>query len=196
MRTPGPTFNFNAHMDELVAHIAATCPELSHVDPSRVLTCAAQARVGGRRGVHARVVPLRFREGATVTELGKRLYRIPKVQYEGREILYLIYFYLPRFLEAPKLEDKLATVFHELCHISPECDGDLRRFPGRAYAHGPSRKRYHATARALAESYLATCNGHGLGPAWFLEHSFSALEVSHGPIVGRHVPMPKLHRIA
>ena len=39
-------------------------------------------------------------------------------------------FYLPRFCDQ-SLDEKLSTVMHELWHISPAFDGDIRRLPGR-----------------------------------------------------------------
>ena len=195
IRSEHGIFDFTAHMDRLVAHVVATCPELGHIRLEHVLVCCAQCRRGGRRGVQARVVPLRFPEGAVTQSVGQHLYQVPPLTHQGRDILYLIYFYLPRFLDAPRLEDKLATVCHELYHISPACDGDLRRFPGRAHAHGPSRQRYHTRARAMAQAYLAGLDGQGLGPAWFLQHGFAALQRRQGPVVGRHVPLPKVRRV-
>jgi len=178
-------------MERLVAHVVGNCPELSHVKLEHMLVCVSRCRHGGRRGVHARLVPLRFQEGATTRHLGERVYRIPEFTYQGREILYLVYFYLPRFLESPQVEDKLATVFHELYHVHPECNGDLRRFPGRAYAHGPSRRRYHERARAMARRYLAAADGDR--PWWFLDYDFTTLESRVGPIIGRHVGLPHVH---
>ena len=42
------------------------------------------------------------------------------------------------------MRERLLTLVHELYHISPRCDGDLRRFKGRNHAHGHSRKAYDA----------------------------------------------------
>ena len=39
-------------------------------------------------------------------------------------MLYLLSFYLPRFLKLPWRE-KLATVIHELWHVNPQFNGDL-----------------------------------------------------------------------
>jgi len=200
-RPPAPVrgeaafFDFTAHMERLVEDIVHTVPELAHIRTERLLICASQARHATRHGVHARVVPLRFGQGALTHSDGKRVYAIPRIQYDGREVLYLIYFYLPRFLDNTSLEAKLATVCHELYHISPQCDGDLRRFPGRAYAHGHSRRQYHAQVKMLAAAYLERRNGDGLGPAWFLEKDFWALQREQGPVLFRHVPLPKVRVI-
>jgi hypothetical protein len=79
---------------------------------------------------------------------------MPTLQHDGREILYLIHLMVPRFLRLTPRQ-KLVTLVHELYHVSERCDGDLRRFPGRNFAHGSSRQRYNRTIDALVERYLA-----------------------------------------
>ena len=69
-------------------------------------------------------------------------------------MLYLLSFYLPRFLNH-SFEEKLTTVIHELWHISPSFNGDLRRLPGRCYAHGSSEREYHKQMEALAAKWLS-----------------------------------------
>ena len=51
---------------------------------------------------------------------------------QGREMLYLLSFYMPRFQNL-SFSEKLITILHELWHISPDFDGDLRRLAGRRY---------------------------------------------------------------
>src|SRR6185295_10224566 len=86
----------------------------------------------------------------------KRRYRMPVLRHEGRDYLYILYFMLPRFHEEQDYHEKLATIIHELYHISPHFNGDIRRFPGKNFAHGHSREVYHAAMRKLADRYLAT----------------------------------------
>ena len=107
----------------------------------------------------------------------------------GGEMLYILTFYLPRFLDLVFCE-KLTTVVHELWHISPRFDGDLRRFSGRCYAHSGSQKRYEAHARRLAAKWIAMAPPVALYE--FLRHDFRTLRVRHGKIVGRRIPAPKL----
>ena len=52
-------------------------------------------------------------------------------------------------------KDKLTTIFHELYHISPRFDGDLRLFKGKAYKHGPSMEKYDKYMEYLVDKYLA-----------------------------------------
>ncbi len=52
-------------------------------------------------------------------------------------MLYLVTFCLPRFLDQD-FDDKFITLFHELYHISPRFEGDLRRHEGRCALHSHS----------------------------------------------------------
>jgi len=106
-------------------------------------------------------------------------------------MLYLLSFYLPRFLER-SYEEKLTTVVHELWHISPVFDGDLRRHPGRCYAHSHSQRQFDALAGQIATKWLSLDpppETHG-----FLRMSFRELERQHGPVYGQKIPTPKLIR--
>lgn len=107
-------------------------------------------------------------------------------------MLYLLSFYLPRFLELPWRE-KLATVIHELWHVGPEFDGDLRRHAGRCYAHTHSQRKYDEHVAGLVDRWLS------LGPPdelhAFLQHDFRELDRRHGPIYGLMLPSPKLIRV-
>jgi len=108
-------------------------------------------------GVYARIAPLRFAGGSreTVRRRGRQLrtYRLPTLRHADRDILYIVYLMIPRFLRLSPRE-KLSTLVHELYHISETCDGDIRRFPGRNFAHGSSRRRFDRTIDALVATYL------------------------------------------
>jgi hypothetical protein len=106
-------------------------------------------------------------------------------------MLYLLSFYLPRFLQR-SFEEKLSTVVHELWHVGPNFDGDLRRHSGRCWAHSHSQAGYDALMRELAAKWLA------LGPPTelfdFLRLDFRALRERHGHIMGQKIRTPKLIR--
>jgi hypothetical protein len=85
------------------------------------------------------------------------------------------------------------TVFHELFHISPAFDGDLRRHGGRYTAHTGSQKKYDAHMAKLAKAYLK--NGADNDRFAFLQLSFAQLCRRHGTVVGVHLPRPKLVRV-
>jgi hypothetical protein len=114
---------------------------------------------------------------------------MPALSHQGREILYVIYFMIPRFLDRT-FRDKLITIFHELYHISPRFDGDIRRFPGRNFAHGGSTKRYNRLMERFVDEYLQISGSTGLTA--FLESGMSQLREKHSTIVGRKMVMPKI----
>jgi len=153
-----PAIDLSTACAALSADICRRVPELGHIDPQRILVCLSRSRADGSHGVYARIAPLRFASGAMEQSRRRGRYletfRLPPLTHEGREILYLIYLMVPRFLRLDR-EQKLATLIHELYHISEAFDGDLRRFPGRNFAHGSSRKAYNRIVARLQEKYLA-----------------------------------------
>jgi hypothetical protein len=104
-------------------------------------------------------------------------------------MLYILNFYLPRFLDL-EFREKLDTIVHELWHIGPDFDGDVRRFGSRCFAHGASQKRYDAQVRRLLERWLACEPPESL--YGFLRLSFSELRARHGQVRGRKIRPPKL----
>jgi hypothetical protein len=137
--------------------------------------------------VYAKIVPLRFAHGASERRIGRHTYEMPLLIHRGQEILYLIYFFMPRFGDLPYREG-LETVVHELYHISPRFDGDIRRFPGRNYAHGASQKRFNAAVSALTARYQAA--GEPTAAA-FLQSTTAELRRAHGSLIGRRVALPR-----
>lgn len=154
-----PVIDLSARLDALCRHLCATLPQLAHIDPDRVLFTLVRSRAQGLHGTYARIVPLRFADGSSETTRRRgrieETYRMPALTHDGKEIYYLISLLIPRFLRL-SLEQKLTTVLHELYHISPACNGDIRRFAGRNYAHGHSRAAYNRQIAQLLEAYLAT----------------------------------------
>lgn len=113
---------------------------------------------------------------------------MPTIEVNGREMLYVVFFFLPRFCDL-SLEDKLTTIFHELYHISPDFDGDVRRFPGRNWQHGSSREAYDARLRKCVTAYLAG----GVPDEWLepLRLRFAALRQRYGAITGTRLRQPR-----
>jgi hypothetical protein len=108
---------------------------------------------------------------------------------DEREMLYVLTFCLPRFLDQ-SFEEKLVTVFHELYHVSPAFDGDLRRHPGRYAVHSHSKERYDRHMAELVKQYL---EDHPRPDVFsFLRVGYRQLWDRHGGIVGTVVPRPKL----
>ncbi len=182
-------FDFSTRVQALCADIVHHCPELAHIDVSRLLFAMTQARSGRRHGLQARVTPMRFRHGQLTRRRGARLYQVQRYFVEGREMLYLVAFCLPRFLDQD-FDDKFITLFHELYHISPSFDGDLRRHEGRCNLHTQSKRLYDAHMAHLARSYLS--NGAERRLHDFLRLNFAQLRYRHGSVVGIVVPRPRL----
>jgi len=165
-------------------------PELRHIHLERVAISFCQTRKAVQQGLYAALTPLRFAGGQSQTVRRGRKWGLQRlVGPAGQEMLYILNFYLPRFLDLD-FRRKLTTVVHELWHIGPRCDGDLRRYRGRCYAHSGSQKRYDRLVEALTDGWLR------LGPPRavyeFLEHDFRTLAARHGPIYGSKIPTPKL----
>ena len=142
-------------MRRLCDDMVARLDQLRHVDMSRVAVSFSQTRRAGSQGMYASLTPLRFAGGQMHTFRRKRRWGIQRLyDPDGREMLYILNFYLPRFLDLP-FREKLATTLHELWHIGPKFDGDVRRLGGRCFAHGSSQKQYDAHIEALLDRWLA-----------------------------------------
>ena len=86
--------------------------------------------------------------------------------------------------------DKLTTVFHELWHVSPNFDGDIRRHPGRCYAHTGSQKNYDAHVSRLVDRWLSLAPP--LEVYGFLRYTYRELVARHGRVFGTKIRTPKL----
>jgi hypothetical protein len=137
---------------------------------------------------------MRFEGGALFTRRRGRVYTVRRMyKPDGTELLYILTFYMPRFMDVDLIE-KLSTVLHELWHISPEFNGDIRRFPGRCYAHSSSQKEYDADMDRMAIRWLATNPPESVYE--FLKYRFDELTQQHGTIFGARIRHPKLVRCA
>lgn len=182
--------DFTARMGALCGHVVATLGEFQHIDLSRVAVSFAQARKPVMHGLQASLTPLRFEGGTTSGTVRGRRYTVQAVYDQaGNEMLYVLNFYLPRFMQLV-FREKLITVFHELWHINPGFNGDLRRHPGRCYAHSHSQAEYDQQMSTLVDAWMAT------GPAEslyeFLRLDFPEVQQQYGRIYGLKVPRPKL----
>jgi hypothetical protein len=188
-RPSGQPFDFCAHVHHLCADISARCEALRHIDVSRMLFAITQARNGRAHGLQARVTPLRFGDGRLTRQRRGVTYQVQRYVVDEREILYLVAFCLPRFLDLD-FDQKFITLFHELFHINPDFDGDLRRHKGRYCIHSHSQRRYDEHMARLARAYLDD----GADPALhaFLRLNFAQLQRRHGKVVGAVVPRPKI----
>ena len=183
-------FDFTYHAARLCTDLCQRLEELRHIDMGRVAVRYCQVRKAVPHGLQASLTPLRFEQGNLYTTRGGRRWTIQRLYHPGGvEMLYLLSFYLPRFLNQ-SFEEKLATVVHELWHISPEFNGDVRRLPGRCYAHGESEEHFHATMHELARRWLALQPPEDLFA--FLRYDFADLRRRHGSIYGVRIRTPRL----
>ena len=183
-------FDFTRHMRRVCADMAGRLPELAHIDPDRVAISYSQARTRARHGLQATLTPMRFAEGSLTGLRRGRRYTVQRLfDASGRETLYILSFYLPRFADL-EFGEKILTTLHELWHIGAKFDGDLRRHAGRCYAHTHSQKRYDETVRQLADRYLETAPCQEL--IALLRLSFRELQERHGGVYGTRIPHPKL----
>ncbi len=137
---PQDSINLSDVLSLIVHSAIEQCALFSHIDLSKCRICISSSR-SGRGGIYGKLVPLRFENGErTLIYRGKK-YSIPQIFVKEIEILYIVYFYMPKFFDLPA-KDKLNVIFHELYHISPEFNGDIRRMGKVKAAHGHSKKHY------------------------------------------------------
>ncbi len=183
-------FDFTAAMRRLCDDFCRRLPDLRHIDFDRVALGFCQTRQPVQHGIQATLTPLRFEQGSLTTRRRGRTWTIDRlVDQSGREFLYVLRFYLPRFLDLP-LDEKLITVVHELWHISPAFDGDLRRHPGRCYAHSTSQAAYDAAMAVLVDKWRRLDPPPELYE--FLGYRFLELQARHGAIRGHKIRVPRL----
>ncbi len=109
--------DFTASVHALIRHVAAQHPEFSHLKATRILIVAGEARRASRGTVR----PLAFTGGKRTDSLGRKK---PLVKVNGRRMLYAITL-RPLFFRRSTPRQRVATVLHELFHISHAFDGTL-----------------------------------------------------------------------
>jgi len=188
MSSHGP-FDFTAAISRLCTDIALRVPEFEHVRMEQVAVTFAQARRSVSHGLQAKLTPMRFERGQLTAERYGRSWTIQRLFHHDLEMLYILTFYLPRFLEH-SFREKMITVMHELYHISPKFDGDIRRLDGHYHVHSHSQKEYDRQMEVLVDNYLAAAPPPELYE--FLHSGFRDLHRRFGGVVGLRIPIPKL----
>jgi predicted metallopeptidase len=110
---------------------------MAHIRPARILFVAGEAR----RASRATVKPLRGK-GA------------PRVMLRQKRALYLITL-RPLFFRSSTPEERVATLLHELLHISPRFDGTLS---AERRHEQLSTARFDALLEPLLRRYLAAAD--------------------------------------
>ncbi len=184
----GP-FDFTQSIAKLCEDLTNRHEAFMHIDMSRVAVCFAQARSSVLHGLQAKLTPMRFENGAMTAQRQGRIWTVQRLYLGKREMLYILTFYLPRFLDQ-SFQEKFVTILHELFHISPKFDGDIRRFGGRCHVHTHSQKEYDDQMEVFAREYLSMNPPEELYQ--FLRSDFQDLKQKHGGVIGLQVPIPKL----
>lgn len=182
-------FDFCRAMRALCDDICERHAEFRHIRMPEVAVTFAQTRSPVSWGMQAKLTPLRFEGGRLTTQRNRRTWTVQRVFANGQEMLYILTFYLPRFLNLP-FEEKLITVFHELYHIAPQFNGDIRRFAGACYVHTGSQKEYDRQMAVFARAWLQQRPPASLVD--FLRLDFRALCRVYGSVVGVKVAIPRL----
>lgn len=185
---PGP-FQFSDRMRLLLEDVILRTPDLAHINLNYMLVGISRARTRRPFGLQAKVTPMRFKQGALTQRRRGWIYQVQQFYVNGVEMLYLLSFCLPRFQDLP-FDEKMITIFHELFHIAPEFNGDLRRHHGRYYQHSHSKKKYDLHMQKYVQAYFDSQPNLGLSE--FLKCTFEELHERHGGVQGVMVPVPKL----
>ena len=193
MSTSRQPFDFSVAMRRCCDDICERHPEFRHIRMSDVAVTFAQARRRVLHGLQAKLTPMRFENGSLYARRDGQTWTVQRLFMNQREMLYILTFYLPRFLNQ-SFREKLITVFHELYHISPRFDGDIRRLEGHYHVHSHSQREYDQQMAVYVDEYLR------MGPAPqlldFLKVDFRAIEREAGAVIGLQVPIPKLVPVA
>ena len=180
---PGKPLDFIVAMERLIAELTTSIQEFAQIKPDRILIGTTCSRGGRRRDMTwARIAAIRLGPDRSASR--------PPLHFEGQEYDYVITFCLPRFFNLP-FEMKLATIIHELYHISPAADGTLRIMGRRKYAHG-SRKRFENEVDMLLQKALANS---ALQMYYeFLHYDYKILLKRHGSILIRPILLRQIRQ--
>lgn len=184
------SFDYTAAVARVCEDVCFRVPALNHIDMNRVAVSFTQTKHSAPFGIFASMTPLRFKDGDLVMHSRGRDWTVQRCfRKDGLEYLYILYFYVPRFIEL-KLSQKIETIVHELYHIGPDFNGDLRRFKGRCFAHGSSQKNYDKTVREFVDYWLKQDPAQEI---WdFLHFGYKELVAEYGGLHGTRISMPKV----
>lgn len=182
--------DFNIAMGRFIRELCRVIPEFNSIKTDRLLVSASFNSSRRTAGILAYVVPLKFRHGSPVEMRvrGDKEYHyamLPVKNGAGEEILYMVYFMLPRFLHLA-FRDRVETVVHELYHVGPHFNGDLRRFRGRSELHG-TLKTYDKKVKELTDYFFS--QPHDAETYEFLQRGYRSMK--YAGIDARHHPEPK-----
>ena len=137
--------NLNHSVRAILDDICIRMPEFAHVDPSRILVVAGEAR----RASRGTIKPLAFRKEQTTDRQGRTK---PLIRVEGQRMLYCITL-RPLFFRKSTATQRVETLLHELFHISTRFDGTL----DARHRHERMGARFGRRLRPLVRRYLSGC---------------------------------------
>jgi hypothetical protein len=192
VKTVHQELDFSLSMQRLIADIVSKVDLFQHIDASRILIGMTPARKSGGAGLQARITPMRFENGSSLIHKRGCTYQIQRFFVDHREMMYVLVFCMPRFLNRP-LHDQFITVFHELYHISEKFDGDLRRHPGRYQFHTANQKDFDRIMGEHAQEYLRMRPDPSLYD--FLGKGMKLLLQRYDAVTGYSIPKPLMIRM-
>lgn len=150
---PDKSINLTDILTLVIHDMIQNTDEFKNFDLNKILICCASNRKDCRGATYGKLLPLRFKDGAEIIKHNGKFYTIPKVKFNNTDILYVIYFYTPKFFSL-SAKDKVNVMFHELYHINPEFNGDIRRMGKYKAAHGHSRKSFEEKYIEYADNFF------------------------------------------
>lgn len=183
-------FSYTGHLESLIRSWCRRYRQLGHIDMDRVILSVAKCRSRSRKGVYASIMSLKYPDGRVKKPFRGRAYQWGEVRKNGKAALYLIKIYLPRFHNM-SIDEKVSTILHELHHIHPKFNGELRRFDGSHWAHGKSQRDFEAMFECLKRDIMKR-----LSPMCelFLNCRFLSLLKRFGDVYGDRLIMTSLAR--
>jgi len=145
-----------ASLNELIKDISEKVGELSYIDSEQVAVGFKRSRESAVEEVWAEITGLEDEYNGTIQRREGRIekyFASKNLMVNGIPIKYVVDLYVPVFFSL-SFKEKLSTVFHELYHINPKFDGNLRFFKGKGYKHGPSLEKYDKYMEYLVEKYM------------------------------------------
>ena len=183
-------FDLTGAIWQVAQNICQNVIDVAHIDMNQVAIDYVRCKTGQPHGTLATLTPLRFENGRQSMKVeGQTLIAQQVFDQSGREVLYLLTVYVPRFTSLDYRE-KLVTLAHELWHISEEFNGDLRRFAGRYYAHGGSEKDFDLQAERIIQRWQATDPPNELTD--FLRLDLDGLVHQYGRVIGQKFTKQKM----
>jgi len=179
-------------LTQIIEEVVARYELFSHIEMSKIIVSLASNRSNGRGGIYGKLVPLKFENGAEVIKYKSHYYSMQKVIYNEVPLLYIVYFYTPKFFDL-SLYEKLRVILHELYHINPNFNGDIRRMGKKKIAHGSSRESFNLNFKNELDDFYEYIKKTPY--VKFLLLNSLDLNKNFRTIVGTRIKLPKAHLV-